>query len=358
MPHCVHYGVCGGCISDTPEKPDKRARLAKALARAGYEDAPIAPVVRVPLASRRRVDFAAVRKGAEITLGLHKLRSHEVVDLQDCAVLLPEILPLLPPLRGLLRSLQAFRHEASVVINWLDNGPDILLRTDAALTQPDRTRLIAFANTHHVPRLAVAEPKETPEPVVIWVTPVLHFAGVAVTPPPGGFLQASAAGEAAIVSAMLAGLPKLRAKSRIIELYAGCGTLSFALAAQARVEAYEGDEAAVAAAEKALRAAGLAGRVSFTRRDLQRRPLLVREFQGADVVVLDPPFSGAMAQIKFLAPAAVGRIIYISCNPEALTQDAALLCRAGYRLRAVTPIDQFPFSDHVESVLVFERAGR
>lgn len=358
MPHCVHYGVCGGCISDDPDKPDKRARLAKALARAGYEDAEIAKLVRVPLGTRRRIDLAALRKGAEITLGLHKLRSHEVVDMQECAVLLPSFLPLLPPLRVLLRSLQAFRHEASVVINWLENGPDILLRTDAALTQPDRTRLIAFATAHHVPRLSVAEPKQTPEPVVTLANPVLHFAGVAVTPPPGGFLQASAEGEAAIVSAILAGLPKLRAKSRIIELYAGCGTLSFALASQARVEAYEGDEAAVAASEKALRAAGLAGRVTFTRRDLQRRPVLVQEFQGADVVVLDPPFSGAMAQIKFLAPAAIARIIYVSCNPEALTQDAALLCRAGYRVRAATPIDQFPFSDNVESVVVFERAGR
>lgn len=355
MSHCLHYGACGGCISDNRDKPDKHARLVKALARAGYEGVDVAPLVQVPLATRRRIDLAAVRKGPELTLGLHRLRSSEVVDMQECALLLPEFLPLLPPLRALLRSLQAFRHEASVLINWLDNGPDILLRTDAALTQPDRTKIIAFAKTHEVPRICVAEPKQTPEPVVVLRTPLLRFSGVEVSPPPGGFLQASAEGEAAIIAAMCAGLPKLRNKSRVIELYAGCGTLSFALAEHVRVEAYEGDEAAVAAAEKALRATGLAGRVTFTRRDLQRRPLLVQDFRGADAVVLDPPFSGAMAQIKFLAQAEVGRIIYISCNPEALTQDAAILHRAGYSLLAATPIDQFPFSDNVESVMVFGR---
>ncbi len=60
-------------------------------------------------------------------------------------VTLPEILRLLPELRILLRSLQAFRSTGSVVINWLDHGPDILLRMDAAFTGPDRTKIIAFA---------------------------------------------------------------------------------------------------------------------------------------------------------------------------------------------------------------------
>lgn len=353
MSHCLHFGICGGCASDDRNQPDKSGLLAKALAQAGYENAPLAPLMAAPLHTRRRVDLAASRKGAEIALGLHKARSSDVVDMQECALLRPEFLTLLPPLRVLLRSLNCFKREASLVINWLENGPDILLRTDAALTQPDRTRLIAFAKEHGAPRICVAEPKSLPEPVIVLANPVLHFAGVAVTPPPGGFLQASAEGETAIIQAMLAGLPKLRNKSRMIELYAGCGTLSFPLAQHARVEAYEGDAPAVYAAEKALREAGLAGRVTATKRDLQRRPLLTQDFKGADAVVLDPPFAGAAAQMRFLAGAGVGRIIYVSCNPDALAQDARLLRQAGYNVLAATPIDQFPFSENVESVVVF-----
>lgn len=354
MSHCIHFGLCGGCATDDRNQPDKRALLVNALARAGYLNEEVEPLVQVPLQTRRRVDLAASRKGTEIALGLHKARSSDVVDMRECALLRPVFLPLLPPLRVLLRSLQAFRREVSLVINWLDNGPDILIRTDAVVTQPDRTRLIAFAKEHGAPRISVAEPKQMPEPVILLANPVLRFAGIEITPPPGGFLQASPEGEAAIIAAMLAGLPKLRNKSRIIELYAGCGTLSFALAQHARVEAYEGDEPAVLAADKAARAAGLAGRVTITRRDLNRRPLLTQDFRGSDAVVLDPPYAGAAAQMKFLAGAGVGRIIYASCNPDALAYDASVLRQAGYKLLAATPIDQFPFSENVESVLVFD----
>nr|WP_295739482.1 class I SAM-dependent RNA methyltransferase [uncultured Acidocella sp.] len=356
MSHCIHFGACGGCASDDRAKPDKRALLAQALSRAGYDQADIAPLVAAPLRTRRRVDLAASRKAAEISLGLHRVRSSEIVDMRECALLRPDFLTLLEKLRTLLRSLNCFRREASLVINWLDNGPDILLRADAPLTQPDRTRLIAFAKDHDAPRISVAEPKSLPEPIIILRPPILRFAGVAVTPPPGCFLQACPEGEAAIIAAMLAGLPKLRNKSRLVELYAGCGTLSFALAPHSRVEAYEGDEPAVYAADKAARDAGLAGRVTFAKRDLHRRPLLTADFKGADVVVLDPPFAGAGAQMKFLAPAGVKRIIYVSCNPDALAQDAGMLRHAGYEILAATPIDQFPFSENVESVVVFQRA--
>lgn len=358
MSHCLHFGLCGGCATDDRNQPDKRAILANALAQAGYDGSDASPLVQVGLHTRRRVDLAATRKGVEIRLGLHRARSSEVVDMQECALLRPELLALLPPFRGLLRSLQAFQHELSLVINWLDNGPDILLRPDAALTAPDRKRLIEFAKTHALPRLSVAEPKQAPEPVLIQETPILRFASVDVTPPPGGFLQASAEGEAAIVASMLAGLPKLKAKSRIIELYSGCGTLSFPLAQCARVEAYEGDEAATQAADKAVRMSGLAGRMSVTRRDLHRRPLLTQDFKGVDAVVLDPPFAGAGAQMKFLAPARVERLIYVSCNQAALAQDAALLRRLDYKLLAATPIDQFPFSENVESVVIFGLKAR
>lgn len=358
MSHCLHFGLCGGCTSDDLARPEKSALLANALAQAGYEAVNIAPLQRVGLHTRRRVDLAATRNGAEIFLGLHRARSSDVVDMHDCALLSPGLLALLPKLREVLRSLQAFRQKISVVINWLDNGPDVLLRVDADLTQPDRKKLVEFAKALNLPRLSVAEPKQSAEPILIQKNPVLGFAGVDVTPPPGCFLQASSEGETAIISAMLAGLPKLQRKSRIIELYSGCGTLSFPLAQYARVEAYEGDEAAAAAAERAARASGQTGRVCITRRDLHRRPLLTQDFRGVDVVVLDPPFSGAGVQVKFLAPASVKRVIYISCNPSALAHDAALLRRAGYEVIAATPIDQFLFSENVESVVVFGLKAR
>ena len=239
--------------------------------------------------------------------------------MQECVLLLPNILRLLPELRILLRSLQALRSTGSVIINWLDHGPDILLRMDADFTGPDRTKIIAFARTHKILRISIATGTDLPEPAIILAPPIITFAGIPVEPPPGGFLQPSGEGESAIITAVLAALPKLTAKSRLVELYAGSGTLSFALAQHARVEAYEGDASAVAAQDKAIRTNNLAGRMRITHRDLHRRPLQPTDMSGAAAVILDPPYSGATTQTKFIAASAVKKIIYISCNPEALT---------------------------------------
>jgi 23S rRNA (uracil1939-C5)-methyltransferase len=355
MSHCQHFGVCGGCAVDDVHAIDKFSLLEAALARAGFADAPVEPLVEVPVGTRRRVDLAATRKGTEIALGLHKARGAEVVDMRECVLLRREFLPLLAPMRELLRSLTAFRRAGSVVINWVEAGPDILLRMDAEFLQPDRRRIIEFAKTLGAPRISIATGEDVPEPVVIVANPVLHFGGVAVCPPPGGFLQASVEGEAAIVAAVLAGLPKLTPKSRVVELFSGAGTLSFPLAEHARVEAYEGEAAAVLAAETAARAAKLAGRVVFTRRDLHRRPLQPGDMAKAAAVVLDPPFAGAAAQMRFIVAAKMARVIYVSCNPEALAHDASVLCRAGYSVHAATPIDQFPYSGNLESVVVFAK---
>ena len=182
------------------------------------------------------------------------------------------------------------------------------------------------------------------------------FAGVAVSPPPGAFLQASAEGEAAIVAAVLAGLPeRLPPRARIAELFAGCGTLTFPLAACARVAAFEGDVAAVAALSDAANHAALAGRVEARRRDLARQPLSSAELSAFSAVVLDPPHAGAAAQVAQIAASGVARVIYVSCNPAALARDAALLRNAGYRILSAQPIDQFLWSARLESVVVFAR---
>ena len=71
--------------------------------------------------------------------------------------------------------------------------------------------------------------------------------------------------------------------------------------------------------------------------------------------MLDPPFNGAPAQVPLLAKSVVPRIIYVSCNPAALARDAQVLAQGGYRVLAATPVDQFLWSPHLESVVVFAR---
>ena len=137
-----------------------------------------------------------------------------ICDLTECHVLHPALFALVAPLRPLLTRLQSFRREASIIANLLDHGIDLLLRTDAALDRSDRERLIDFARAHRLLRLVLgANAGRTGtrrRPAATRVT----LSGVTVEPPPGAFLQASREGEAAIVQAVLAGLPRHAAGAR------------------------------------------------------------------------------------------------------------------------------------------------
>jgi 23S rRNA (uracil1939-C5)-methyltransferase len=252
----------------------------------------------------------------------------------------------------LLRGVPTLRREGSAVLNLLDTGPDLLLRTDGALDAPARTKLAAFAAAHGVPRVAWALGDGAPEVAAQHGSVAIRFGGAVVHPPPGAFLQASPDGEAAIREAVLAGLPdRLPARAAIAELHAGIGTLSFALAERARVTAFEVSAEAVAALAAAAGRTG--ARIKAVRRDLARQPLLPAELKPYAAAVLDPPFAGAPEQVPLLARARVPRVVYVSCNPAALARDAGTLKRAGYRVLSAVPVDQFLWSPHLEAVVAF-----
>ncbi len=311
-------------------------------------------LARTPPGGRRRVDLALIRDGAVVKVGLHRHRGREVIDLHTCLVLDPRLTALIGALRQVLPGVSGLRRTGSALANLLDSGIDLLLRTDAELSAADRVALTAMARNAGVCRISSALNTGPNEPAAHLGPVVTALAGVEVTPPPGTFLQASREGEAAIIAAVLAGLPRMTARARIVELYAGCGTLTFALAQHARVVAYEGDPAAHAA----LRRASAGRRIDAIRRDLVRQPLTVKDLAGAGAIVLDPPYAGAGPQMAAVAASGAPRVIYVSCNPAALAQDARLLKQAGYVALQASPVDQFLWSAAVESVVVFERARR
>jgi len=360
VPPCPYFGHCGGCtmqhMAIPPYAAWKRARLAEALARAGFADdgAVAAPAVTPPH-TRRRADLALRREQGVPVLGFHARASGAVVDLDSCVVLDPALVALFAPLKQVLRSLSAFRREGSAVLNLLDTGPDLLLRLDAEPSFADRTLLADFAQEHGIPRIACAPLKGLVSETMAQLGPaVIALGGVPVPAAPGAFLQATPQGEAAIVAAVLAGLPeKLPAKARIADLYAGLGTLSFPLAARARVAGYESGPDAFASLDAAARKSG--GRVEAFRRDLSRQPLTVKELDAFAAVVLDPPYAGAIDQMPALAKSRVQRIVYVSCNPVALARDTKLLHAAGWGLLRATPVDQFLWSSQLEAVAVFAR---
>ena len=359
-PICPVFGACGGCalqhLSDDAYRAWKTDLLRGALARAGFPDAPVESLKAGSYGARRRMDLGVRRTKSGVVVGLHRMRAAEIVDLPGCPVLRPELEALIAPLRDLFASLRAPWREASAIANLLDTGPDLAIRADADPAPEDRAALAAFAGAHGIPRISWARGTARPEPAAQLRPPVVAFSGVAVAPPPAAFLQATAEGEAAIRDAVLDALPaRLPTKARIAELYAGCGTLTFALAGRARVSAWEGDAAAVEALSRAANAAGLAGRVTAARRDLARQPLQPKELAGFAAVVLDPPHGGAAAQMPPLAASGVKLVVYVGCDPAGLARDVRVLAQAAFRPLRAVPIDQFHRSPRLESVVVLAR---
>lgn len=352
-PPCRHFGRCGGCALQHLPPEDYRTvklgALREALRRVGLDPAVVAPLRSVPPA-RRRVRLGLRRPQdpqAPAVIGFRERFSHALVDLAECAVMEPALLALVAPLRRTAPRWLAPGGTAEAMLTRCDSGVDLLIE---AADAPGLAVLEAFGE------LAVAQDIARivwrvghSDTLVVERRPVrVVFSGVAVSLAPGAFLQASAAAEAALVAEVIAAAGDRRP---VLDLYAGLGTFTWALAKAGPVHAVEGDAAAAAALGTAARIAG----VTVERRDLDREPLTGAELSGYAAAVFDPPRAGARRQAEALAAAALDTVVAVSCNPATFARDAAALVAGGFRLERVAPVDQFVFTPHLELVATFRR---
>jgi 23S rRNA (uracil1939-C5)-methyltransferase len=356
-PRCSHFGICGGCqLQHLPENGDaawKRDQVVAALRRRGLGDVSVEPTWPAPPACRRRARFAFLRWRGRVELGFRRRRGHRPVDLVDCAILLPEIVDLVAPLRRLLDALEPAVGQGEVQVTASAAGLDLLLIARTAPSLADREALAAFAVERDLARLSWTEGRGVIEPIAQLRPVLVRFGGVHVETPPDAFLQTSVPAEEAIRRAVRAAIGSA---SRVADLYAGCGTFALPLAAEERrVHAVEADIAMATAMEQASRRAGLAGRIVVEARDLERTPLGGQELADLEAVVLDPPRAGARAQVTALAGSAVAGIAMVSCQPASFARDARILVDGGHRLLWVRPIDAFTWSSRIELVGAFVR---
>jgi 23S rRNA (uracil1939-C5)-methyltransferase len=209
------------------------------------------------------------------------------------------------------------------------------------------TELARIAATHRLARLT-----RHGELIAQRATPSVTFGRARVALPPGSFLQATVAGEEQLTR--LATQHIGTAKS-VADLFCGLGPFALRLAEKSRVTAIDGDEEAVASLRQAVNNTPGLKPIQPEMRDLFRRPLVAQELKRFDAVVFDPPRQGAEAQARELAKSAVPIVVAVSCNPATFARDVRILTDGGYRLTAVTPVDQFRHSAHVEIVARLER---
>lgn len=362
-PPCAHFGPCGGCsaqhLSDTLYARWKGDGLTRLLERNGFDPACTRPLVLGKAGERRRVTWKLRAPRGKAILGFFEAGSHHIVDIDQCPVVAPALEALIAPLKAFLRGYPDPTALREVQATRAEGGVDLLFQVDRA---PGATALQAFATLaqeQDLARICWTPTKGDGEPeVVLERRPVkLRCGTVLVDLAPGGFAQASDSGHAALEQGVMRALaPVAAGGGRLADLYSGAGTFTFPVAqAGARVHAVEGDAMALNALARAANAHGLADAVAVEQRDLARWPLTAAELSAFDAVLFDPPRGGAKAQAGQIAASTVPLVVAVSCNPATFARDAWLLAEGGYRLREVTPVDQFHWSRHLELVAVFER---
>ena len=350
VPPCRHFPECGGCqlqhLNDDALADYTRSRIAGALAQHRLETE-IRPAHLSPPNSRRRATLRAQRAGGRVLLGFNAGSSHQLIDMRECHVLRPELFALVAPLRGLLSRMLGPRAGGEVQLTLADQGVDVALKGVEATGLEAVEALNAFCEQHQLARLTLdegygPEPRFEPRPATV------TLGGMAIALPSGAFLQATADGEAVLVKCVQEAVTGARTAA---DLFAGLGT--FALALDGQVTAAEASRDAIVALKTAADRAGRP--VTATHRDLYRRPFDSAELRSFEAVVLDPPRSGALEQIRQIASSSVARLSYVSCNPATFARDAELLVAGGYRLDWVKPVGQFRWSTHVELAAAFSR---
>lgn len=354
-PPCPHFGDCGGCAlqhwAAEPYLAWKVEQIRLALGRERIETELLAPFAAPP-GSRRRLALHARRKGQGAEIGFKARRSWRLAPIDTCVVAEPALVRVFPALRRLAAPL--FEHPKSAPILHVtssETGIDVDItgveRRAGSLSADARMALARVAAEADFARVTL-----NGETIAQLRPPRLRIGGVSLDLPPGSFLQAVPAAEAAMGAFTVEAVDGAAA---VADLYCGVGAFALRLARQARVLAVDVSAEAVRALAAAHGGAEGLKPIAVEARDLARRPLLARDLATFEAAVIDPPRAGAPEQHRELAASQVSRIVGVSCNPATFVRDARILTDAGFKLERVLPVDQFLWSPHIELVGVFSR---
>ncbi|MDW3024646.1 MAG: hypothetical protein R8N50_03085 [Alphaproteobacteria bacterium] len=304
---CPFFGKCGGCkldFADTGYRQKKTQYLPQIKTTGD--------ALWIDPGMRRRADFAF----ASGVFGLFESSTKNIIPVNKCPNLLPEINDILPDLAKL-----PWVGAGACLITLCDNGIDIAITSSVPYFSPEfRDAAVK------IPAIRITWNNKT---VKQTAQPIVNFSGHITEYPSGAFLQPSIAGADALRELVT---ERAAGAKRVADLFCGLGNFTFSLNAD-----------------------GFDIVGTGVKRDLFTHPVTVGMLKNYDVVVMDPPRAGALAQCKELAKSAVRRIIYVSCNPATFMRDAKILEKGGYGMTELIPVDQFAGSTHWELFSVFDK---
>lgn len=382
---CPHFGPCGGCSFLEDEYAEEVAAkeaafLRAARARLDLTDVKVEPVKasQEPLFYRTSLKAPfGLRRGKPV-IGFYRPGSHEIVDLNTCAIQHPSLTKLLILARQCATELGTPIHD--------ERSHRGLLRHFLARVAPGTGEVVAgfvvrYDRDRETQRLAELLLERGAKHGLIGVSEnVNRERGSAVLGPETRllagrgelreevdgltlltslttFAQVNAAQGRVLYSEVARRLEPLAGK-HVVDLFSGYGPIALRLAARgARVHAVEYSDQAVREGQRSAEASGLAGRVTFAAGDAGR---ILREYAASapapiDAIVVDPPRRGlSRAALELLGVLAVPRLVVVSCDPDTFLRDLGQLVES-YTLRELATVDLFPRTPHLESIAVLER---
>ncbi len=369
-PGCDAYSVCGGCSLQHLAADDqiefKQQMLLEQFAHAGITVGEILPPLRSGSWGYRRKARLGVKHvpaKQRVLVGFRERATPYIADMRACEVLLPEVGHRLERISAMLGELEARARIPQIEVAADADQVQLVFRHLDPLSADDLEKLTAFAReTGFLVQLQPGGPDTVHN--LYPAEQSLFFEPEAESEVGGpirigfcahDFVQVNFELNQAMVAQAMQLLDPGPGDS-VLDLFCGLGNFTLPLARRAaRVFGVEGDAAMVTRARQAAEANG------FDNTDYAVADLDDSELQAAwlrqryDLLLLDPPRSGALEIARRCGELGPRRVLYVSCQPSSLVRDAAMICAQGYRLSRLGVMDMFPQTAHVESMAVFEK---
>ena len=352
-PRCKHFGVCGGCalqhLDPAAQIAAKQRVLLENFERIGkvQPSAILPPLTDSPWGYRRRGRLSAkfVEKKGRMLVGFRETNGRYVADIERCEVL--------------LESLEGKREIPQIEVSAGDNLIALVFRHLKPLSAADTQALVAFGQTEGF--AIFLQPGGIDSVAPLWPADAqLQFElpafDVALDFRPLDFIQVNGGMNRRMIEHAL-DLLAPQPGDRVLDLFCGLGNFTLPLARRAaQVTGVEGEAGLVQRARDNAAKNGIAN-ATFHSADLaadQRATAWAKA--DYELLLLDPPRSGADAVLDYLPRKSARRVVYVSCHPASLARDAGILVdKHGFELKSAGVMDMFPHTAHVESIALFER---
>jgi 23S rRNA (uracil1939-C5)-methyltransferase len=368
-PRCPHFGQCGGCslqhLAESEQIRAKQNTLFQNLERIGkvVPEQRWDPITGDAWGYRRkaRLSVRYVPKKERVLVGFREQYGRFVADMNECHVLDERIARRIPDLSELIHSMDARSAIPQLEVACGDDACALVVRHLEPLTESDIDKLRAFAVDSGI---AILLQPKGPDSITCLEPPSLELSyripdfGLTLVFDASDFVQVNATINRSMIARAMALLDPAE-QDRVLDLFCGLGNFTLPLATRAgQVVGIEGDPGLLKrAAENARRNA--LDNVRFHAADLNLEPGSAPWLREPyDMVLVDPPRSGAEFILPHIAASGARRVVYVSCHPASLARDAGILVHGhGFRLVGAGVMDMFPHTGHVESIALFERGG-